>query len=856
MIENPKKILVFGLFLSISALITFFVLMSFPSDPKNAVFVGYSFERIILGGGVLAFSVVLLFVAFGLRRDTERSQRIWFFVFQQKKSSDRFLIVAISIFLATWVLLFLPSYRLGSFASYLARLYPVLAWFLLVNAATILVILVERILGNAHQFINNENKNMLKVGTIVFAVLLILASFAAISGMGLSSPEDYWYGAGVPVLGLQILVSVFAGITFIFLEKKIKLNKKYLDFILFVLIWGIAAIFWSHEPLSPNYFMPDTSDNPIYPYSDSITFDLGAQYALIGQGIFNGMYFDRVLYSIFLVYLHLFFGQDLNALMTAQAIFFSIFPAIVYLIGKELHSRALGISAGCLMLIRGVNAIISSKWIDTASPKMMLTDFPTAIGIALFLLFLLKWSKQSNKIEMLALAGATFGWALMFRTHNLILLPIAIIFILLIMKGNFRNIILLSGVLLLGLLAATLPWEIRNQSKGTPMFYMYYYRIEILLRERYGIDSEAQQSIQGGDFSGQHVAANSFKHLKVIFQTANDKKCSTKACAISNHFFHNYITSFASIPSSFTYDDLWNTVKIKNPFWKNEWDVSDISRGGLLLISSNLFLISLGFGSLWLINKFRAFLPVVVFFAYILVNSLGFTSGGRYIVPVDWIIYVYYLLGVVQVVIWLLDILQIKFDKSSSDTTISSPVMDKKFGYRLTSVLSLLIFIGLLLPLSDFLSPKRYQVNSENEILLKLEEQGLLSQSGFTKDELITFLEQPNAVVREGRSLYPRYYPSNEGESDNNTHYMILDYPRLVFTIIGPKTVKAEGVIIPGDRPKLLMHAKDTVVFGCSNTTFSAPFIDAIVVFFTSEDGYVYTRSPGAPLQCPLPEPN
>ena len=62
---------------------------------------------------------------------------------------------------------------------------------------------------------------MLKVGTIVFAVLLILASFAAISGMGLSSPEDYWYGAGVPVLGLQILVSVFAGITFIFLEKKI-----------------------------------------------------------------------------------------------------------------------------------------------------------------------------------------------------------------------------------------------------------------------------------------------------------------------------------------------------------------------------------------------------------------------------------------------------------------------------------------------------------------------------------------------------------------------------------------------------------------------------------------------------------
>ena len=854
MIEYQKKTLAYGLFLSVSTLVVFFVLMASPSDPKNAVFIGYSIERLVLGGCVFGLSVLLLFTTLRLSRNHDISQKMWSFIFQQKETSDNFFILAIFLSLLIWVLLFLPSYRLGTLAPYLFRLYPIFVWLLLINLVTFFILLLERVQNSYYNFYY-ENKTILKIGIIVFIVLLMLSSFAAFSGMGFSSPEDYWYGAGVPVLGLQILVSLLTGIAFIFLETKIKLNKKHLDIILFVFVWSITAIFWSREPLSPNYFMPDTSDNPIYPYSDSITFDLGAQYALIGQGVFNGVYFDRVLYSIFLVYLHSFFGQDVNVLMTVQAICFSIFPAIIYLIGKELHSRALGISAGCLLAIRGVNAIVSSKWIDTASPKMMLTDFPTAIGIAVFLLVLLKWSKQNSKIEMLALAGATFGWTLMFRTHNLILIPIAIVFIFQVMKGNLRKIALFGGVLIIGLLAATLPWEIRNQLKGTPMFYMYYYRIELILRERYGIDTGAQQSIQSSDFSGQHSKATLFNHLKMNFQTQKDEKCDTKTCAILNHFFHNYVTAFTSIPSSFVYDDLWNTTKIRNPFWKNKWDINDIGIGGLVLISSNLFLISLGFGSAWILNKSRSFLPPLVFISYIIVNSLGFTSGGRYIVPVDWIIYIYYLLGLIQTVIWLLEIMQFRFEKVGSDTSAFYPVVDKKADSRTTVVLGLIFLLGMLLPLADFLYPKRYQINTENEILLKLEQQGYLQQSGFTKNDLLNFLEQSDAVVREGRSLYPRYYPSNEGESDNNTHYLILNYPRLVFTMIGPYTNNAEGIIISGERPKFFMHAEDVVVFGCSNMALSAPFIDAVVVFVTSGDGYVYTRSPGAPLQCPLPEP-
>jgi hypothetical protein len=166
-----------------------------------------------------------------------------------------------------------------------------------------------------------------------------------------------------------------------------------------------------------------------------------------------------------------------------------------------------------------------------------------------------------------------------------------------------------------------------------------------------------------------------------------------------------------------------------------------------------------------------------------------------------------------------------------------------------------IVAVGSLLPLSESFTQPRYQARKPEEILAMLEESGFLQQTGFSHQELTAFLAQPNAMIREGRVLYPRYYRTGEGEPDRSTYYRFLDYQRLVFTLIGPNNPSPEGVVIPGDPPPFSFHAEDVVAIGCWNTTYYAPFLDAVVVFITSEEGYVYTRSPGAPLQCPLPEP-
>jgi hypothetical protein len=115
--------------------------------------------------------------------------------------------------------------------------------------------------------------------------------------------------------------------------------------------------------------------------------------------------------------------------------------------------------------------------------------------------------------------------------------------------------------------------------------------------------------------------------------------CDSQLCRIVNHFFHNFITSFLFLPTSFVFDDLWNTIKLSTPYWKNSnWlgEGTWFNSTGIFLFI-NMALISLGFGAMWVRNRIASLIPVSFFLTYIFSNALAFTSGGRYIVPVDWI---------------------------------------------------------------------------------------------------------------------------------------------------------------------------------------------------------------------------
>jgi hypothetical protein len=224
---------------------------------------------------------------------------------------------------------------------------------------------------------------------------------------------------------------------------------------------------------------------------------------------------------------------------------------------------------------------------------------------------------------------------------------------------------------------------------------------------------------------------------------------------------------------------------------------------------------------------------------------------------VDWVVYLFYLAGGLQLVFWFLKwtgLLQAVEEQPVVAVNNFQPLNRNQY-FKLFPALILILGIGALLPASEAFFEPRYQVRPTEETLAELEQSGLLEQSGYSRDDLTDFLSQPNAMITVGQALYPRYYRSGEGEPDRSTYYRSLDYRRLVLTVIGPYNAQHQGVVIPGDPPPFSLHTTDVVVLGCWNTTYYAPFIDAVVVFVTSDEGYVYNRAPRAPLMCPLDAP-
>lgn len=844
--DISRRLPVFTSFLVFGTMVVLLLNLNSPSDPENSVLFGFSLERILLSGGLLALTFTFLFVTLKLVRIPKTSTQLWVRFTQRGWAGDLTFLLAIFIFSMAGITLAMPYYRLGGLSAYIGRLSSLFIWLAIVGAVGCVIIFLERRASLSPSI--RINRRTLVLSALVLGCFLIFGLIVRVTGIGYQYPGQYWYGTGVPMTGLQILFACGVVTFFLLYEHKI-VEKAWLDIFVFIALWLIAGWLWMKIPVSPNYFLPDTADNVLYPYSDGATFDIGGQYALIGQGLFNSNYFDRVLYSSFSAYLHLLFGQDYVLLLTAQAAIYAVFPAIVYLLGKELHSRAFGVFAGILIAVRGMNAITTSKWIDVASPKMMLTDFPTAIGVAIFLLFFVKWWQRPNKTTMLIWLGAVFGLAVMIRSHVVTLLLIVMFFVLLRLEWNWKKFVLAGLLILLGLLSVTLPWEIRNQSRGLPMFYMYYSRIEIMLQHRYGI---------GAYTSPTHESVAEITPRQRVNREKGNDECKTAPCSITNHFVHNIITSFVSIPASLTFEDTFNIVKSDLPYWNKGWRDGQIDIGGWVAIIFSLALISLGIASIWKRSRVGTLIPAFFFFTYLLTNSIGLTSGGRYITPVDWILYFYFAAGCVQLLYWFLAMTGYIVDTEPAHVLHSVIPIELDINVRAFVPVIVAIFgIGILVPLPEFLVKPLYQVRTPAETFSSLNEMGLIERSNFSQDELAAFLDEPGAMIVTGRSLYPRYYPAGEGESDLNTHYKKFHFQRLVFTVIGPDSPSAIGVVIPGDPlPNgLTLQAADVVVLGCWTPDRYSPLLNAVVVFVTSGDGYVYNRSPESPLHCPLKIP-
>jgi hypothetical protein len=850
--------------IALEALITAALILQNPSEAESGAVFGYSVPRVLIVGILIVLVVLAGGASVALFRSEKRRALIQNWILIPANLSWTLWSTTIIGVLA-WIALFTPGYRLGSFGGYFVRLAPLFMLIILIAIETVFIFYVEVRSAPASQAkpVPAKFASPLRGWGIIMAIIILTWTLIASTGLGVkSNGEDYWYEVGVPVLALQVLLALAIGLMAAWFEgapQKSNMPPRS-DLLIFLAIWFITGWIWVLTPIPGGYFntLPLPPTYEAYPFSDAALFDLQSQSALIGEGLNNGRGLTRPAYPAFLVLIHVITGQDYDRNMNLQAGIFAVFPALIFLIGKALVNRSAGIAAAALLTFRGVNSIAATATLNLANPKQMLPDFPVGIGIALAMLLCILWFNAPGRLRLLFFAGGAITLALYLRQTTLGIIP-AVVLMIYFASRNISKKWFLAGltVLLAGYLVASSPWEIRNRLSGSSGLYpSSIKKIFFILEHRFpvvdpALEPDSQSTIGPRDNGGNGAQPQDGKDFDRDAPQTSDLILLTQLDPrlITNHFLHNLVTSTLILPDSVVLHDLRTTTREQSSYWRSSWD-GNLTPGKFFLLGVNLGLVALGVLAAMKRNLSAGLLPAGIFLGYHLANAFGRTSGGRYIVPVDWIIGFYFMLGLMQAGVWFFGGLRLlkPIDQQEARLAVSGDIKLNISWSMMWPALCLLA-AGSLLVFPDFSFPQVYEKVTSEQLADRISAYGPYRIEEPDQAFINKFLRE-NGKVYTGKILYPRYAAGNaSGELFFLGSQSTVEYPLLAFALLGPDGSSNVNFAFPefDEFP----NYSDAIVMGCRQ----GEIVDAAMVILLSPIYRVYTRQSSAPAECPLPEP-
>jgi hypothetical protein len=300
-----------------------------------------------------------------------------------------------------------------------------------------------------------------------------------------------------------------------------------------------------------------------------------------------------------------------------------------------------------------------------------------------------------------------------------------------------------------------------------------------------------------------------------------------------------------------SYPTLPGVVPLDNLVEQSYWDVrqtwyTQIAWYQWGMMAINLVILSVGLGAMIVKWKWNGFTPLVIFLAYHASNALARTSGGRYLVPVDWALHLYYFLGLVSIILFLTK------GTLPAASELKENSKGKKPKRRENVVLIVLVFVfGLVgsLPVIVGVFPDRLPVYSNQEAadLLGNADLSQISDTGYQFSDVESFLLEGDGDVITGLSLYPRYYL--QGESDVESAYvpeMPDEFDRIYFVLLADQKEFHVNLLQNVQRFRGFPNAKQLMVIGCNQKLY----FDAYFVVDIEEGKLISIRTPGADLVC------
>jgi len=206
----------------------------------------------------------------------------------------------------------------------------------------------------------------------------------------------------------------------------------------------------------------------------------------------------------------------------------------------------------------------------------------------------------------------------------------------------------------------------------------------------------------------------------------------------------------------------------------------------LTVLLVNLFVIAVGFASIWRKNALAAAMVVLTYLAYNASSSAVRLSGWRFIQPVDWIMLIFFVAGLVEIIDTLIRVvfrreLSYRLPESGGDRHDSH-----WFGYDLAAGAVFFVFCAFI-PLREGLLPPTYPPYNADAICAEIGDIVAADENNFSTDAVVDFCLADTTRVYKGYGFYPRYFKAGEGYYDRpyDAYFGRQDYARLVFRLVG-----------------------------------------------------------------------
>jgi hypothetical protein len=827
----------------IEGLFVFGFYLSESSEKQSAVFMGYSPLRLIL------LSVVLFVCSIYFSMFVRSVKRSWW----NKQIGELLLsrLDNVAIFWVALVLtgmlyvpLFLSEGYLGTLASYRDRLLPLFAWFLVSLIQWMVSLLYIRSAGS---HLIRGFRDMILPACIALIVLGVCIAIIAVTGLGLKPDAVYWQDAGVPILLIQVLFAWLAGLLLFVLITRGQVSPSIrLDTLIVLGLWGCASLLWLSQPARPSYtsLEPKAPNFQSYPFGDAIIYDIAAHEYLIGKPI-PSEFGVKPLYSLLLAFLHLFSGENYSLLVSIQILVLAAIPALVYLFTVSFSaSRPAGLIAAMLVILRERNGIALSNVIEVSHTKLLMSDVFSMGLMALLLWLFFRWFEEPERRRVSLLAsGGALGLLSLTRGHPIILAPLICCIFPLIPSLPFRHRVQSILLFAIGVALPLAPWFWRNYThRGEFAFQDPVSRYTTYIAGLYSLSLSTPEKVAGETDIAYY---DRLRRQAIEFVMIHPGEVIKFVTA---HSVHNTILSYVYLPHSFHIERLSVYVRSAS-FWKG-WTGS-LQPEEAVFLCINICLIALGIGGAWRKKRLFSLLPLVIGIGYIISVSIGRISGWRFIQPCDWIVLIYYSIGLMELTSILHVALLSPISAVETEQAYQSQVPDRQhLLYRGVNVAAFFLLIGIALTNGHQLFSSRAPDKSKLQLTEEYRKRTNSMPGVFSNEDLENFLGTDNAVVVYGEALYPAFFRANTGAFNYYLlNYQVKPYNRVVLHLLGPQSI---GVILPmQSAPASFPDAADVIVFGCKSET---GVVDAALVLVLGEQPILYTREPLPDLACPLPE--